>query len=267
MEFLKLVRRRSFLNEVVYIGLNIALAVGMLLIIRATNSLLPAFALILISKWRTLAVRPRYWFANVQSDLVSVIINIGFAVFLYNTNTAGLDAATTLITQLILTAIYTVWLLFLKSQSKRKYVVMQAGVALFVGITAIYMMSYGWSASLVVLLVWLVGYATARHVLNTYDDESHLLLLSLIWGLVLAEIGWLAYHWTIAYKLPIVSNILLPQVSIVMLCLGFLAYKSYNSYYHYKKVRMIDIVLPLIFTAGVVSLLVIAFNGVSIGSI
>ena len=217
MEFLKLVRRRSFLNEVVYITLNIALAVALMVIIRSTNSLWLAFALILISKWRTLAVRPRYWFANIQSDLVSVIVNVSFAVFLYNANNANLGDSATMAVQLVLTAIYIFWLLFLKSQSKRKYVVMQAGVALFTGIAAIYSMTYGWPASPVVILVALVGYATARHVLNTYDDETHVLLLSSVWALMLAEIGWLAYHWTTAYRLPIIPNVLLPQVSIITL--------------------------------------------------
>jgi hypothetical protein len=138
-------------------------------------------------------------------------------------------------------------------------------VALFVGITAIFVMSYGWIASPVVLLVWLVGYAVARHVLSSYDEESHILLLSLAWGLALAEIGWIAYHWTIAYKLPIAAGVLLPQVSLVVFCFGFLTYKSYNSYYHYNKIRIADIILPLIFTVSIISVLVLAFNGVSTG--
>ncbi|MEI7689911.1 MAG: hypothetical protein WCI79_03040 [Candidatus Saccharibacteria bacterium] len=267
MEFLKLVKRRSFLNEAVYASLNVALAIGLMIIIRSTDSLLPAFGLVLLSKWRVLAVRPRYWFANIQGDLVSVIVSISFVVFLYVANTANMGELKTLIVQLFLVALYMVWLLFLKSQSKRKFVVMQAGVALFSGITAIYMMAYGWISSIVVLLVWLVGYATARHVLNSYDEENHTVLLSLAWGLVLAEIGWLAYHWTIAYSLPIIQNMLLPQVSVIITCLGFVAYKAYNSYYHFKKIRISDILLPLLFTVAIVTVLVLAFNNINIGNI
>lgn len=267
MDFLKTVKkRRSFLSELVYVVLNIGLAVALMVIVRTTNSLLPAFALVLLSKWRILAVRPRFWVANIQANMVSIIVSISFVVLLYNVNLVNTGDIKGIIAQLILTALYIGWLLFLKPKSKRKYVVLQAGVALFLGITAIYTMSYSWIATPVVLLVWLVGYVTARHVLNTYD-EDYGLLLSLSWGLILAEIGWLAYHWTIAYRLPIINNMLLPQVSIVMLCLGFLATKSYDSYFHHEKVRISDIIMPLIFTVAIIAVLMLAFNGISTGII
>ena len=265
MEFLKAVKHRSFLNEVIYVTLNVALAIGLLMITIFTNSIWLAFGLVLLSKWRVLAVRPRYWFANIQGDLVSLIVSISFVVFLYCTNNAGFDEFKTLIAQIVLTALYIGWLLVLKSQSKRKFVVAQAGLALFAGITAIYMMAYWWISSPVVLLVWLVGYATARHILTSYDDESHITVLSLAWGTVLAEIGWLAYHWTIAYSLPIVTNILLPQISVILLCFGFVVYKAYDSFYHHQKIRMIDIVLPLVFTIGIILVLLLAFNNVGTG--
>lgn len=260
MEFLKVVKRRSLWSEVVYISLNVALAIALMIIVRVTGSLLPAFGLVLLSRWRVLAVRTRYWFANIKSDLVSLIVSVGFVVFLYNVNIAGIGGVGTLVLQLILVALYIAWLIFLKPQSKREYVVAQAGVALFVGVTAIYTMSYGWAASPVVLLIWLVGYATARHVLNTYDEESHDLLLSLAWGFVLAEIGWLAYHWTIAYRLPIATNLLLPQVSIIILCLGFVVYKAYDLYFHRQKISIGEIFLPLAFTVNIIGVLVLWFN-------
>ena len=260
MEFLKIVKRRSFLSEVVYISLNVALAIALMVIVRVTGSLLPAFGLVLLSKWRVLAVRPRYWFANIQGDLVSLIVSISYVVLLYSFNIADISSFTVLMSQIFLVVLYIVWLIFLKPQSKRKYVAMQAGIALFAGITAIYTMAYGWDASPVIILVWLVGYATARHVLNTYDEETHVLLLSLVWGFVLAEIGWLAYHWTIAYQIPILGKLLIPQVSIIMLSLGFLVYKSYNLYFHFQKIRIGDIFLPLTFVINIIGVLVIWFN-------
>ncbi len=263
MEFLKVVKHRTFLNEAIYVGLNVGLAISLMLIIKITGSLLPAFLLVLLSMWRVFAVRLRFWFANIQANLVSAIVSIGYVVFLYVANTSNIDESRILIIQVILTILYTAWLLLLKPRSKRLFMAMQAGTALFVGVTAIYIMSFGWIASPVVLLMWLVGYATARHILSSYDDESHALFLSLVWGLVMAEIGWIAYHWTTAYKIPIIANIFLPQVSIIAICLGFLVYKSYNSYYHHQKIRFNDIVLPLIFTVSIISLLILAFNGVS----
>lgn len=261
MEFLKTIKRRSFINEALYVSLNVGLSVALLLIVRTTGSMWLAFVLVLLSKWRVFAVRPRFWFANVQANMVSVIVSVSFVVFLYITNSSGIGDWQTLAVQLILVMFDIGWLLFLKAQSKRVYVVMQSAVALFFGITALFAISYGWSASPVVLLAWLVGYSTAEHVLSSYDDESHIILLSLAWALGVAEICWLAYHWTIAYRLPIASAVLIPQVSIVILCFGFIAYKSYDSYVRRQKIRINDILLPLLFSISIICILVLFFNG------
>ncbi len=267
MDFLKIIKkRRSLLNEIIYILLNVALAIGLMLIVRATNSIWVAFGLLLLSKWRVLAVRPRYWFANIQSDLVSLIVGISFIIGLYNISIAGLSDMLIILTQSIFTAGYIAWLLFLKPQSKQKYIIVQAGVALLTGVTTIFSVSYSWMASPVVLLVGLVGYACARHVLNSYDEEPHITLLSLAWSLILAEISWVAYHWVIAYKLPIISNLLLPQISIIATCFGFLSFKAYDSYIKYNKVRMQDVLLPLIFTVSIIVILLFALNNVNVGS-
>lgn len=265
MEFLKTIKkRRSLLSEVVYIALNIGIAVLLMITIRTTGSFLLAFAIVLVGKWRIFAVRPRFWFANIQANLVSIIVSISFVVLLYVANLGGASSTQVLVVQSVLVILDILWSLFLKSQSKRVFIVAQAGIALFVGVTSIFYLSYNWIASIAVILVWSVGYATARHVLGSYDDESHTEFLSLVWGLLLAEISWLAYHWTIAYNIPFVSNLLLPQASIIVLCVGFLTYKSYDSFYHHQRIQFNDIFLPLIFTLNITVTLVLFLNNPSL---
>jgi len=267
MEFLKTIKKkRSVLSEFVYAGLNIGMAILLMIVIRTTGSLLLAFVLVLMGKWRIFAVRPRFWLANIQANLVSVIVSVSYVVLLYVVNNSGASDNQILIIQGILVLLDVGWLLFLKSQSKRIYIVAQAAIALFVGVTAIYSLAYNWIGSVVVVLVWLVGYATARHALGSYDEENHTELLSLVWSLFVAELGWLAYSWTIAYRLPVSGNILIPQVSIFMLGFGFLAYKAYDSIYHHQKIRMNELILPLVFTIGIIAILLIFFNGASTGS-
>jgi len=259
MEFLKIVRRRSFLSEVVYIALNIALAISVVVVILITSSPAPAFALILLSKWRILAVRPRYWFVNLQANTVDMIVGLSAVVLLNATNQANLDGTQRATFLVLLTLMYIGWLLFLKPRSKRSYVIAQADVALFVGVIALYTVSYVWPVSLVVLAMWLIGYSTSRHILSHYD-EPHVFFLSLVWGLVLSEIGWVAYHWTIAYGF-------LPQIAIIALCVAFLIHKSYDSYFHHQRIRINDIVLPLLLAISIVLVLVLFFNRVNIGSV
>lgn len=262
MEFLKLVRRRSFLSEVVYAVLNIGLAVVLLLVIRYTGSVPLAIGLMLLSKWRALAVRPRFWFANIRANLVDVIVGIGVVAHLSVLNVAPIADANKLIIMAVVTLLYIVWLLVIKPRSSRLFVKVQAGVAVLVGVSALFTVSADWPASLVVLSMWLIGYTTAYHVLNSYDDETHTLFISLVWGLVMAELGWVAYHWVIAYELPFVSNILVPQIAIIALLLNFVVMKAYSSYAEHSRIRTNDVLLPVLFSVAVTIVLLLARNDI-----
>lgn len=262
MEFLKLVRRRSFLSEVMYAVLNIAFAVALVVVIRYTDSIPLALGLVLISKWRVLAVRARYWFVNVRSNLVDLIVSVSVVLHLYTIDVSTMVDSRKYILLALVATLYVVWLLIIKPRSKRSYVALQAGIAVLLGTAALFTMSFNWPVSIVVAGMWLIGYSAATHVLNTYDDETHTLFLGLTWSVIFAEIGWAAYHWTIAYSLPIVTTIMIPQVAIIVLLISFVAYKSYDSFAHHQKIRTSDIILPLLFTLSVIAVLIFVFNRV-----
>lgn len=259
MEFLKSSKRRSLFSELVYILLNVALAVGLLVIVWAIASPYAAFALILLSKWRVFAVRPRYWFANLQANLVDVIVGVSIVILLY-------AASGALVAQLVLTALYIVWLLVIKPRSKRTYVTIQAGTAVFLGVTALAIVSYDWIASLVVLCMWVIGYSAARHVLGSYE-EAHISFYSLVWGLIVAEIGWLTYHWTFAYDLPGVGDIQLSQTALIALGVSFVAERVYSSYTKHGAVRSSDVLLPILLAVSVIIVLLLFFNSIGTGSL
>ena len=259
MEFLKSSKRRSFISELIYILLNIALALAVLGVVWAVESPFAAFALVLLSKWRILAVRPRYWFANIQANLVDIIVSISVVVLLYSANGAP-------VTQAIITAMYIVWLLFIKPRSKRVFIAIQAGAATFLGITALMTVSFDWYSSPVVLFMWLIGYSAARHVLGSYD-EAHISFYSLVWGLVLAEIGWLTYHWTFAYALPGIGDIQLSQAAIITLALSFVTERAYSSYTQHGAIRSGDIILPSLLSISVILILLVFFNKLGLDTI
>lgn len=259
MDFLKPSKRRSFLSEAVYLALNVGLAIVLLLVVLATESILPAIAIFLLSKWRVFAVRPRYWFANIQTNLVDSIVGISFIILLYAGTTA-------LAVQIVLTLLYVGWLIFVKPRSKRAFVAAQAGVAVFFGITTLMMISYAWPSSIVVLLMWLIGYSAARHVLGSYE-EPHRSFYSLVWGLVFAEIGWLAYHWTFAYTIPGLADIKLTQAAIIGVAISFLAERVYASYKRHDSVRSGDVVLPALLSVSVIIIIMVLFNTIDQGNI
>jgi hypothetical protein len=260
MEFLKLVRRRSFISAVVYAALNIGFAIALAAVVFATESILLAIALVLISKWRVLAVRMRYWFANVQTNLVDFIVSLSAAFLMYDIAITDITDSQKLLSLGVVTIVYIVWLLIIKPRSSRLFIVLQAAIALFGGVSVLYSESYGWPVSLVVIAMWLIGYSVARHVLSSHD-ETYLLPMSMMWGVVMAEIGWIAYHWTVGYRVPFVSDLHIPQISIIVMLMSFVAYKAYSSFYHHQKIRGSDIVMPLLFTIGIVIVLLVLFNG------
>ena len=190
MDFLKSSKRRSLVSEFIYIALNIAFAVALFVIVLVIESPLPAVALVLLGKWRILAVRSRYWYANIRANLVDIIVSLSVVILLY-------ESSDVLFVQIILTLLYVGWLLIIKPRSKRIYVAIQAGSAVFLGVTALMIISPSWDAAAVVGLMWLIGYSSARHVLSSYD-EPHTSFYSLIWGFIFGELGWLAYHCTFA---------------------------------------------------------------------
>ena len=262
MEFLKLVRKRSFLSEAVYTVLNIALAIAVVMVIRYTDSVGFAIGLVILSKWRVFAVRPRFWWANLRSNMVDFIVSISFVLHMYIVNAAVIAEPRKLLLLGILTLLYIGWLLFIKPRSKRAYVAVQAGVAVLMGTSALFAISFNWPVSIVVLLMWVIGYTAARHILSAYDEETHGLFLSLAWGVVISQLAWVAYHWTIAYNLPLVTSLHIPQVAIIATLASFLAFKCYDSFHKHAKIRVNDIILPLLFTISVVLVLVTIFNRV-----
>lgn len=252
MNFLKLSKRRSFVSEFIYTVLNIALAVGILVVVLSIESPLPAIGLFLLSKWRMIAVRPRYWFANVQANLIDIIVGLSYVILLN-------AASSTLAVQIILAALYVVWLLFVKPRSKRAFITTQAGVAVFLGVTSLMAVSYSWYVSIVVFGMWLIGYSAARHVLGHYD-EAHRSFFSLLWGYVFAELGWLTYHWTFAYVIPGSGGLKLSQAAIIATALSFLTERVYASYHRHEGVRAGDIILPILLTVGVILVMMMFFN-------
>lgn len=265
MEFLRIVRRRSFLSEGIYVLLNVALAIAVLVSILATGTPWLALLLVFLSKWRVLAVRPRYWFAHVEANMVDMIVSVGTVVLIYlagqTVESSGLSV------QIGLSVLYTLWLLLLKPRTKVNDIALQAGVSIIIGTMALMSVSYEWPSSVVVVAMWLIGYSSARHVLVSHT-ESDIRLLSLLSGFVFAEIGWIAYHWTIAYPLFFAPQLKVPQLTLILAALSFLAERAYHSYIKHDTIKRHDIMLPLIFTVVLLAaLLLTRLNHAAIGTV
>lgn len=256
VDFLKLVKRRSAWSEVTYYTLNIGLALVILILSQTIQSPILAITLVLLSKWRVLAVRPRYWWTNIQANLVDIIVGVSIVSLMYLPELS-------LIMQIVLAVAYALWLVVLKPRSGRRYMALQAFTAIFFGTTALFAVSYETPVILVVLAMYAIGYSASRHFLYSYE-ESQMVFLSAIWGLLFAEIGWLAYGWTYGYSLPGLSTLQIPQVTIIVMLLSFAGERIYRSSVNNKQIVTGEVVLPVVFSALLILVIMLFFNSVVI---
>src|SRR5689334_12973237 len=71
--------------HIIHIGLNILLPLMAYILVRIDFVGL-AVLLVLLSKWRLVAVRPRYWLTNLIASSVDLVVGISLILFMANTS-------------------------------------------------------------------------------------------------------------------------------------------------------------------------------------
>jgi len=163
-----------------------------------------AVALILLSKWRMLAVKPRHWPANIRANSVDIIVGLSLLIFMLSTSSA--------LFQLLWAVLYGVWLLVIKPRSDTLGVSAQALIAQFVGLTAIFL---NWGAAptfALMILAWLICYSAARHFFTSFD-EPLTRYLSDAWAYFASALTWILGHWLLFYGLVAQPTLLLSVIS------------------------------------------------------
>ncbi|MCL2280366.1 hypothetical protein FWC31_00545 [Candidatus Saccharibacteria bacterium] len=251
VEFIGLANKRGMIANVLHALFNVAYAAAVMgLIMLLPETPLPALALVLVSKWRVIAVRPRYWWANILSNLPDTLLGFGVVTTMWISATWQV--------QVTLAVLYAIWLIVLKPQHRRHWVIIQAGTSQFVALTALFASGRFLPIWLVVGLVFVIGFVVARQILTQYDEKEHD-FLALIWGLLLAELGFVAWHWTIAYQ--ITTTLKIPQFAIIAAILGFVVELSYASWRKDKQITWDEIGLPVIFAGIALTVLLFLFSG------
>lgn len=149
-----------------------------------------AFSVIVLSKWRMFAVRPRFWAATVRANAIDLMVGLSIAVFM--------TQSTSYIVQLLWAGAYAVWLLYIKPGASLGMVSLQAVIGQYVALTALYM---AWSNGPVAALTILTGlfcFFAARHFLDSFD-EPYARFLAYVWAYFGAAIAWVLSHWLLYY--------------------------------------------------------------------
>ncbi len=165
-----------------------------------------AYAVVLASKWRMLAVRPRHWPANIRANAIDIIVGLSFVSFI-----AGAPSQQSW--QLVWAIGYGVWLTLIKPRSSTFWSAVQAGIGQLLGLASIFIL-WGHSSLLVlVVATWVVCYLAARHFLSSFDEPLSS-MISHTWGFFGGALAWVLGHWLLYYGF-------ISQPMLILSVLGF----------------------------------------------
>lgn len=252
-DFVFIRKSRNIASNAVHVFLNILLGLGAVLITVFSGNPALGIILVIMSKWRIFAVRSRYLWINIKSNLIDMIVGISIVLLSF---VSGSSLAPI---HFILAALYVVWLLFIKPMSSENANLAQSLIGVFLGISATTLLTANLESLWAVLAAFVIGYSASRHVLAQTNDEDFT-LTTFVCGLVFAEIAWLCHTWSIVYTFG-ASGIRVPQTAIILTIFAFI--------YNYARQAMIKfqddfrfkhIMGPVIFGALLVGIIVLFFS-------
>jgi len=198
------IKPKSGFSAIVHVLLNLSLPALLYVFVRIDVPEL-AIAMIVLSKWRMFAVRLRYWLANIRANAVDLMVGMSTVVFMTSSSTASW--------QIAWAAIYAVWLVFIKPGTNTFMVSLQALLAQFAALMALFLVGGGTPLYLLVILSWLICYLCARHFFMSFD-EPYTPLLSHVWGFFAASLVWVLGHWLLYYGV-------LAQPTLLLVVIGY----------------------------------------------
>ncbi len=164
-----------------------------------------AIILVVLSKWRMFAVRPRFWPANIRANSVDLIVGISVVVFMLHGSSAWVQFAWA--------AAYEIWLIYIKPANAALMISLQAGIGQLAGLSALYLSWPSGPMYGLTLLTGLICFLSARHFFDAYE-ESYSRLLSYLWGYFAASLAWVLSHWLLYYGA-------LSQPTILLTAIGY----------------------------------------------
>jgi hypothetical protein len=163
-----------------------------------------AMAIVLLSKWRMFAVKPRHWVAHIRTNAVDIIVSLSLVAFMITSSGSGW-------LQLFWLATFEIWLLFIKPRTSTLMVSLQALIALCLGTIGIFLAYETAPIAVYVLLTFIVAYFCGRHFFAAYD-EPNAVQYSWLWAFFSASLVWILSHWLLFYDLVAQPAVLLSVI-------------------------------------------------------
>lgn len=201
-----------------------------------------AIAIVLLAKWRMLAIKPRHWLAHIRTNSVDLIVSLSLVAFMIASYSSSW-------LQLVWLALFEIWLLYIKPRESTLMVSVQALVAQALGLTALFLAFETVPYVVYVLGAFVISFFSARHFFNAYE-ENHGIQYSWLWGYFSASLVWILAHWLLFYK-----NVAQPAVIISIIGYGLAS--LYYLHEHDKLTKMVK--RQVIFIVFALLFLIISF--------
>lgn len=195
-----------------HLGLVSVLPVAVFVLV-VLNFVQLALSIVVLSKWRMFAVRPRFWASNIRANAVDLMVGLSIVIFMVH---SGYWAV-----RLVWALLYAVWLLVIKPGGSVLMISAQAFIGQLAALMALYLT---WAVGPVYGLTFLTGifcFLAARHFLDTFD-EPYARMLAYIWGYFGAALAWLLSHWLLFYGILAQPTLLLSTIGYGMAVLYYL---------------------------------------------
>lgn len=207
-----IIKPKSGFSHVAHLFLTTLLPLLVYIMVRIDFIPLAAI-LILLSKWRMFAVRPRYWAANILANAVDITVGLSIVIFMSNSTSGP--------AQLLWAILYGVWLLLIKPGSSIPKVSVQACLAQACGLSAVFLSSGDAPLLVLVAASWLICFISARHFFTSFE-EPYASLYANFWGYTGAALAWILGHWLLFYGVIAQPVVLLTVVGFGLAALYYL---------------------------------------------
>jgi hypothetical protein len=235
------IKPASGFSYLLHLGLLVLLPAAVFILVRIQFTQL-AFSIVLLSKWRMLAVRPRFWPAILRANAVDLMVGLSIVIFMTHSGS--------MLWQLIWAVAYGIWLVVIKPSSWTPMVSIQAGIGQLCGLMALFVAGASGPLYGLVFATGLICYLAARHFFDSYE-EGYAKLLSYLWGYFGAALMWVLGHWLLFYGI-------IAQPTLLLSVLGYGLAVLYAFDHHDKLSVMIRRQIIFIMFAVVVVVLAVS---------
>lgn len=228
---------------VLHLLYQVALPVVVFVLVRLDIGLWLPITVILLSKWRIFAVRPRFWPANLRANAVDLMVGMSTVIFMANGDSMNI--------QIFWAIMYGAWLLLIKPRSTIFFISLQSGIGQLCALMALFLVRSDSPLYELVLIAGLICYLSARHFFDSFN-EPYAKMLAYIWGYFGAALVWVLGHMLIVYPKP--DGI----VAMPTLILSAIGYSLAAVYYleHFDRLSML-VKREMLFLGGAIVLILI----------